>query len=443
MGFFSRLFGEKVKISNDFGDALKNSFSNNADSIVKHTQLEKINLDLKCQDNIYVLSCLIENSSGIEIKRVSCKKDGLLKKDEVIYVTYLDKLKKVNTLSIKVPFEIGVIKDIFQFNDLLTSDVSILEINCNMNVVNQRILELNKIFYSNIPFVEIDPFTSLYNIKWFGVAGIGKGSDLGRYGIVTSSEDGFILMLSFVYLNSRAYLTLNYFTDKLSSQHTRFKIYENDEIYFLFEDKSTIKLSINDKTFKPIDKTEDYIGHKKAIGIHQNNIEITNDVISAFATKDLVAWKLNVKKYKLEIIGNVSGHHRYENLHFMRFALRNLAGDFMKLVNSSIDELNILVQGNKNLNKNNNNTILEKEFDADNRDPMFEEAARLIVMHQQGSTSLIQRKLKLGYNRAGRIIDQLEAAGIVGPFEGSKAREVLISDDYSLEQFLSNMDAKD
>jgi S-DNA-T family DNA segregation ATPase FtsK/SpoIIIE len=83
-----------------------------------------------------------------------------------------------------------------------------------------------------------------------------------------------------------------------------------------------------------------------------------------------------------------------------------------------------------------------KEFDADNRDPMFEDAARLIVMHQQGSTSLIQRKLKLGYNRAGRIIDQLEAAGIVGPFEGSKAREVLIPDDYALEQFLSNMDAK-
>jgi S-DNA-T family DNA segregation ATPase FtsK/SpoIIIE len=84
-----------------------------------------------------------------------------------------------------------------------------------------------------------------------------------------------------------------------------------------------------------------------------------------------------------------------------------------------------------------------KEFDSDNRDPMFEEAARLIVMHQQGSTSLIQRKLKLGYNRAGRIIDQLEAAGIVGPFEGSKAREVLIADDYSLEQFLSSMDDKD
>jgi len=79
------------------------------------------------------------------------------------------------------------------------------------------------------------------------------------------------------------------------------------------------------------------------------------------------------------------------------------------------------------------------DFDPDDRDTMFEEAARLIVMHQQGSTSLIQRKLKLGYNRAGRIIDQLEAAGVVGPFEGSKAREVLLPDDYALEQFLDNL----
>ncbi|MXV16232.1 FtsK/SpoIIIE family DNA translocase [Hufsiella ginkgonis] len=80
-----------------------------------------------------------------------------------------------------------------------------------------------------------------------------------------------------------------------------------------------------------------------------------------------------------------------------------------------------------------------KEFDPDDKDPLFEDAAKLIVMHQQGSTSLIQRKLKLGYNRAGRIIDQLEAAGVVGPFEGSKAREVLIPDDYALQQFLDNM----
>ena len=80
-----------------------------------------------------------------------------------------------------------------------------------------------------------------------------------------------------------------------------------------------------------------------------------------------------------------------------------------------------------------------KEFDPNDRDAMFEDAARLIVLHQQGSTSLIQRKLKLGYNRAGRIIDQLEAAGIVGPFEGSKAREVLYPDEYSLERYLEEL----
>ncbi|WP_232834815.1 FtsK/SpoIIIE family DNA translocase [Pleomorphovibrio marinus] len=79
------------------------------------------------------------------------------------------------------------------------------------------------------------------------------------------------------------------------------------------------------------------------------------------------------------------------------------------------------------------------DIDLADRDPLFDDAARLIVIHQQGSTSLIQRKLKLGYNRAGRIVDQLEAAGIVGPFEGSKAREVLIQDETSLEQLLNNL----
>jgi len=78
----------------------------------------------------------------------------------------------------------------------------------------------------------------------------------------------------------------------------------------------------------------------------------------------------------------------------------------------------------------------KKDFDPEDRDPMFAEAARVIVQNQHGSTSLLQRKLKLGYNRAGRLIDQLEAAGIVGPFEGSKAREVIIKDIDSLEQLL-------
>lgn len=80
------------------------------------------------------------------------------------------------------------------------------------------------------------------------------------------------------------------------------------------------------------------------------------------------------------------------------------------------------------------------EVDLQKRDPLFDEAARMVVLHQQGSTSLIQRKLSIGYNRAGRIIDQLEAAGIVGPFEGSKARQVLLADEYSLEQFLRKLD---
>jgi S-DNA-T family DNA segregation ATPase FtsK/SpoIIIE len=77
-------------------------------------------------------------------------------------------------------------------------------------------------------------------------------------------------------------------------------------------------------------------------------------------------------------------------------------------------------------------------MDISDRDTLFREAAEVIVNAQQGSASLLQRKLKLGYNRAGRLIDQLEAAGIVGPFEGSKARSVNIQDMTGLDQFFSN-----
>lgn len=82
----------------------------------------------------------------------------------------------------------------------------------------------------------------------------------------------------------------------------------------------------------------------------------------------------------------------------------------------------------------------KSDFDSNERDELFEDAATIIVQTQQGSTSLLQRKLKLGYNRAGRIIDQLEAAGIVGPFEGSKAREVKVANEMALEQFLKDLD---
>ena len=80
------------------------------------------------------------------------------------------------------------------------------------------------------------------------------------------------------------------------------------------------------------------------------------------------------------------------------------------------------------------------DVDLEQRDALFEESAKLLVIHQQGSASLLQRKLKIGYNRAGRIIDQMEALGVIGPFKGSKAREVLIYDLVALEQFLKNLD---
>ena len=87
------------------------------------------------------------------------------------------------------------------------------------------------------------------------------------------------------------------------------------------------------------------------------------------------------------------------------------------------------------VNEENNSNL---DIDISERDALFKEAAEIIVTAQQGSASLLQRKLKLGYNRAGRIIDQMEAAGVVGPFEGSKARQVLISDLSSLERILND-----
>ncbi|MDZ7691816.1 MAG: DNA translocase FtsK [Balneolaceae bacterium] len=88
--------------------------------------------------------------------------------------------------------------------------------------------------------------------------------------------------------------------------------------------------------------------------------------------------------------------------------------------------------------------VIEDETSGDIPDPLedidelFEAAAKVIVIHQQGSVSLLQRKLKIGYNRAGRIIDQLYNAGIVGPYQGSTARDVLVSDEEELEQVLDD-----
>jgi S-DNA-T family DNA segregation ATPase FtsK/SpoIIIE len=79
----------------------------------------------------------------------------------------------------------------------------------------------------------------------------------------------------------------------------------------------------------------------------------------------------------------------------------------------------------------------DSDFDTNELDPMFADAARIVVLHQQGSASLLQRKLKLGYNRAGRIVDQLEGMGIIGPFQGSKARDVLYADVQSVDELLA------
>jgi S-DNA-T family DNA segregation ATPase FtsK/SpoIIIE len=84
----------------------------------------------------------------------------------------------------------------------------------------------------------------------------------------------------------------------------------------------------------------------------------------------------------------------------------------------------------------NDNTASGRTIAKEDRDPLFEEAARLVIRHQQGSVSLIQRRLKVGYARAGRIIDELEAAGVVGSFDGSKARAVLMESESELEAIL-------
>jgi S-DNA-T family DNA segregation ATPase FtsK/SpoIIIE len=80
-----------------------------------------------------------------------------------------------------------------------------------------------------------------------------------------------------------------------------------------------------------------------------------------------------------------------------------------------------------------------RDFDLSDRDSLFEDAAKLIVQHQSGSTSLIQRRMKLGYNRAGRLMDQLEQAGVVGPNQGSKPREVYIKTEMDLNDVLNSI----
>lgn len=93
-----------------------------------------------------------------------------------------------------------------------------------------------------------------------------------------------------------------------------------------------------------------------------------------------------------------------------------------------------------NFNSQNEDYLDGLSFDINNKDALFEDAARLVVSSQSGSTALLQRRMKLGYNRAGRLMDQLEAAGIVGPNQGAKLRDVLIQTDTDLQMFLNHFD---
>ena len=119
-----------------------------------------------------------------------------------------------------------------------------------------------------------------------------------------------------------------------------------------------------------------------------------------------------------------------------RFESKQKAEDLI-LTDEEINEF-VIKEINKRTSKNN-----DVEVDFSKQDPLFIESARLICACQQGSTSLIQRKFSIGYNRAGRILDQLEIAGVVGPFSGSKSREVLVSTDYELDCVLYGISTKE
>lgn len=167
-------------------------------------------------------------------------------------------------------------------------------------------------------------------------------------------------------------------------------------------------------------------------------------------------WSLNCSKTNIKSLEGVGELHQLAYLNCSDTEINDLTIlnsleqlTFVNCDNIQVDNLDLVKQSAGKIEISCNNTPAQQEeesvvntIDLSDRDVLFEDAARLIVMHQQGSTSLLQRKLKLGYNRAGHLIDQLEAAGIVGPFEGSKAREVIIKDEVSLEELLNHLKDK-
>ncbi len=144
-------------------------------------------------------------------------------------------------------------------------------------------------------------------------------------------------------------------------------------------------------------------------------------------------------EYKLFSNNGINEAYNISNFEFAESFAKELIG-YIALLKKPKKTNNNNKDGIDDLPPTNNNLLISDMKDLlEDLDPLLEDSARLIVMHQQGSTSLIQRKLKVAFNRAGRIIDQLESIGVVGSFNGANARDVLILDEYSLEMFLEKL----
>jgi hypothetical protein len=132
---------------------------------------------------------------------------------------------------------------------------------------------------------------------------------------------------------------------------------------------------------------------------------------------------------------DTSWYHEYLNLMKQHIEIVRDSVKEDKAQINKIDVFSSFVNGLTTNQQDNKSDIIDMKY----LDPLFEDAARLIVINQSGSTSLIQRKFAIGYNRAGRLMDQLEKAGIVGEAKGSTPREVLIHDEYSLNKILASL----
>jgi hypothetical protein len=199
---------------------------------------------------------------------------------------------------------------------------------------------------------------------------------------------------------------------------------------FLSKLKSNVKKGIENKIsqFNSAKSLHQVISSKTDQQIDQIN-KNTSDKIIQYLNSD---FNLNtiISKFKLSksTQSNDKNNRKSTQLH---------GGILAEKVTDGYNNLFAKYQSKEKINTSNIDDIAD--FDLFERDPLFEDAAKLIVNSQNGSTSLLQRKMKLGYNRAGRLIDQLEAAEIIGPSQGSEPREVLIKTEKELNQILDNL----